>query len=785
MAITSPLVLAADVLLLPVTDLAPEVRARFDCEDGDFAITRPRSRAPSKIIERRGAELLKEFRTPKTIVQAVIDYSRATRMPADDVLAAAYPLIHRLMSARFLVEAESGDAADIAPLLAIGETVGSVDIVRCIHVVDDSELYHASDSRGHPVALKIARTGRGEMRRKMAREATILAHLDGSVGPRLLDRGVIGDREYLVMEWCAGVPVSLAAEERRRRDGIGARSELHALCCAVADAYSRLHLRNVLHGDVHPRNVLVDGTGGIKIIDFALARFATGGDDFDEPERGGIGFFFEPEYARARLARQPPPPSSALGEQFALGALLYYLMTGAHYVEFSIERPAMLRQIAFDSPLPFGRRACRAWPALEEILARALSKEPPARFGSISELTRELRTAAPPVHETSPGGVAVPSAEALLNRVLARVNPGESVDATDALRTPTCSVTYGAAGIAYALYRIACIRSDPRLLSAADVWCSRAARQAEDDAAFYDAALGITVKTVGRTSVYHTAPGIHCVQALVSHAMGDAMSLHEALDAFLSSARVPCPQVDLTLGRSGLLLATALLLGVERESQSLRTFGEDLFAGLWSELSDRPPIGERSAFGFLGIAHGWAGLLYAAMLWCRASGREVAPAVQERLHQLAGCAEPTGRGARWRRTIRGRSPDYLPGWCNGSAGFVHLWTLAHAMLRDDRYRALAEQAAWNAWEEPDGVANLCCGLAGRAYGLLNLYKAGGDRGWLGRARALAERAAAGIEGSGITGSLYKGDVGVAVLAADVLAPEEACMPLFEHEGWPH
>src|SRR5262249_27756510 len=148
-----------------------------------------------------------------------------------------------------------------------------------------------------------------------------------------------------------------------------------------------------------------------------------------------------------------------------------------------------------------------------------------------------------------------------------------------------------------------------------------------------------------------------------------------------------------------------------------------------SEVSGLPPVGEKSALGYLGIAHGWAGLLYAAMCWCRASGREVTPAMQERLQQLARCAEPTGRGVRWRRTTRGRTPDYMPGWCNGTAGFVQLWTLSSSMLREERYRMLAEKAAWNAWEEPDTVANLCCGLAGRAYGLLNLYRASGDREW--------------------------------------------------------
>jgi serine/threonine-protein kinase len=80
-------------------------------------------------------------------------------------------------------------------------------------------------------------------------------------------------------------------------------------------------------------------------------------------------------------------------------------------------------------------------------------------------------------------------------------------------------------------------------------------------------------------------------------------------------------------------------------------------------------------------------------------------------------------------------------------------------------------------------------LAGRAYGLLNLYKHTGEETWLERARVLATRAAGGRSDRGSDGfdfshSLYKGDVGVAVLAADLLRPEAASMPFLEEEGWP-
>ena len=123
-------------------------------------------------------------------------------------------------------------------------------------------------------------------------------------------------------------------------------------------------------------------------------------------------------------------------------------------------------------------------------------------------------------------------------------------------------------------------------------------------------------------------------------------------------------------------------------------------------------------------------------------------------------------------------------WCNGAAGFVHLWTLAHRLLGKQHYARMATGAAWAAFEAPQSNGDLCCGLAGRAYGLLNLYKHSGERVWLDRARDLAECAAVVSRASSQRrDGLYQGSVGVALLAADLDHPEQSCMPLFESEGW--
>jgi serine/threonine-protein kinase len=124
---------------------------------------------------------------------------------------------------------------------------------------------------------------------------------------------------------------------------------------------------------------------------------------------------------------------------------------------------------------------------------------------------------------------------------------------------------------------------------------------------------------------------------------------------------------------------------------------------------------------------------------------------------------------------------YMSGWCNGSAGYVHLWGLAGRVTGQELFTSVAEQAGWHVWEDADNYPTLCCGLAGRGYALLDLFRSTGDAEWLGRARELAGRAIrhAREVPDALRHSLYKGDLGIATLCADLDRPESARLPFFE------
>jgi len=354
-------------------------------------------------------------------------------------------------------------------------------------------------------------------------------------------------------------------------------------------------------------------------------------------------------------------------------------------------------------------------------------------------------------------------------------------------------VVFGAAGVAYAFYRQAIVLDDPKSLALAETWISRAKSAVTRPTAFYDAQNEeLAPSTLGQASLYFTEPGVHVVRALVANASGDDYELDRAVRAFVRTAQRPCADLDLNLGIAGLLLGASMLREILPPAfvdctRLLQKLGTSLTASLQQALRTLPEIPHASDVLGLGVAHGWAGVLFALLRWTRVSGGKPDGETVSWLRVLGEAARPAGRGLRWpwHEGVNSQSA-FVSGWCNGSAGFVFLWLLAHETLRSSDALALAEGAAWNAWEGENGEAgSLCCGLTGRSYALMAMYRATGDGDWYRKARTLAAEAEDALdEWERATPSLFKGALGPALLKRELNHPEIARFPMFEAEGWP-
>jgi serine/threonine-protein kinase len=784
-----PLVLPEDLLVIPVAELPEDVRGKLGDGGEDFALTRPMARQPSKLVDAEAAKLIEQFRAPRTIVQAVLSYSREQNVDPERTLEDSLPLLRQMIGAELLVPAGTEQARRIAGTLSPNEQVGRYRVVRSIQVFEDSELYQARAADGSYVAIKIARPNHADqMRLFFEREAAGLRRLDGRVGPRLLDLGTLDGREFLVTSWISGIDVMTECVRLRSE---GSRGDMLGLLVNIARAYSALHAAGVVHGDIHPGNLLVGRQGEVTLIDFGLAQVV--GDTTIVAPRGGVSFFHEPEYADRVLKGYAPPQATPQGEQFSVAALIYLLATGENYMEFTLEEEGLLRQIADAAPLRFDERGSDSWPKLEATLSRALSREPSERFPDMSGFADALSMAVVEVAAPTPEHAG--GSHKFLSNVLEQANLDSSWFRDGLPQAPQCSVNFGGAGIAYALYRMACRRDDPRLLSIAEAWIAKAQQEGGRPGAFENRDIGMTEAAVGKVSHYHARPGIHLVRALIDEAGGDTAGRDAAMAEFLQSVESEsCLERDLTLGRSGTVLACATLLEMLSDdrtplSQRLRDAAAERLRNLWSEVVDFEPLPIGRQWSNLGVAHGWAGLMYVTLRWQALTGAALPSEFGERMTQLLDCARPTGRGIEWPWRHGGDqdSEASMPGWCNGSAGMVHVACLARTVLDDESYLSAADAAAWHVWDGGDGPIDLCCGFAGRAYALLELFRHTDDPKLLQRAKALALRAVRVAPQLHSTEhpphSLYKGELGLAALISDLEDPQEATMPLFASERW--
>jgi eukaryotic-like serine/threonine-protein kinase len=247
----------------------------------------------------------------------------------------------------------------------------------------------------HKVAIKLVRRGLGSdaIVRRFRAERQILAGLDHPGIARLFDGGTTEEGlPYLVMEHVAGE--NLLAYCARRSLPIDERLRIFRRVCAAV-RYAHQHL--VVHRDLKPSNILVTGDGEPKLLDFGIAKLLhpqlTG-----EPAEATVTTlrWMTPEYASPEQIRGEPVTTRA--DVYALGIVLYELLTGARPYRLRTHAPGELEAAVLDqeparpsSVVRGGELQHRLRRDLDSIVLKALAKDPGRRYDGAGELDDDLR----------------------------------------------------------------------------------------------------------------------------------------------------------------------------------------------------------------------------------------------------------------------------------------------------------------------------------------------------------------------------------------------------------
>src|SRR5256712_7894765 len=277
----------------------------------------------------------------------------------------------------------------------VGKFLRNYKILEKLGVGGQGTVYKATDGKlGRTVVIKVLPpelTAKEANLKRFEREARLASSLDHPNICTIFDLDEAEGHHFIAMQHVEGRNVRQLVNGRP----LELQSAL-GIAIQVTDALTAAHARGIIHRDIKSGNVMVTDAGKVKVLDFGLAKLL----DESEAHAGGIhqteltaigvtygtATYAAPEQARGDRV-------DARADIFSTGVLLYEMLTGTW--PFRGKSTIDVRHaVLYDAPKPLAEARPGQAPArLQEILDRAMAKDPGDRYQKISELGDDLRAA--------------------------------------------------------------------------------------------------------------------------------------------------------------------------------------------------------------------------------------------------------------------------------------------------------------------------------------------------------------------------------------------------------
>jgi len=307
----------------------------------------------------------------------------------------------------------------------VGQQFGNYRLVSLLGQGGYAEVYLGQHVRlSLQAAIKVLHTHLTDQEvESFQQEAETIARLTHPSIVRVLDYDVQDGVPFLIMDYAPGGSL----RRRYPKGTIVPFTQIVSYVKQVAAALQYAHDHKFIHRDVKPENMLLGRQEEVLLSDFGLAALAHSSGSLSTQEATGTLAYMAPE----QIEGHPRPAS----DQYALGVVVYEWLCGARPFEGSATE-VMVQQLSVPPP-PLHEKVATIPLGIEQVVLRALAKEPKDRFASIKDFATALEQVSLLLsgEQASPGSAVAPSYATVA--VLANQSPpaGEATTPAD-LTTP-------------------------------------------------------------------------------------------------------------------------------------------------------------------------------------------------------------------------------------------------------------------------------------------------------------------------------------------------------------
>jgi len=327
-------------------------------------------------------EILEVARTPHTVDELIRWVAENGNCSYESVYQPVYSFLRRMGYLGALVYEEDQVADKSAILAELEETkkFGEFTLLKQLGRSHKVALYKciSSEQGPHAYTLKIMlkRKPREWRLREFIKEYEILNFLPPHKNIRgIIDASVHDDIPYILFEHIEGVSMSDIVDE------VSLEAK-YSIAYQLMTAIDHLHRHQILHGDIHSSNFLIDKENNLHLIDLGMSHF----EHEEKISHGGIPRYMPPERMPDHNLNFSERKGDYVSELFQVGVCLYFLFSG-NYPFNGLLLKDLANSIKHDAPQPLIKtpRGEAIPQTISDIISKAMEKDPSRRYQSVAE----------------------------------------------------------------------------------------------------------------------------------------------------------------------------------------------------------------------------------------------------------------------------------------------------------------------------------------------------------------------------------------------------------------